>query len=180
MSKPVKNLIVESYRRRFGEEPGAVLIDIRGLDANTNNAMRAGLAEKGIRLTMVKNSLARKAVEATPLEPLEPMIEGSIAFAYGGESVVDGARALIDYAKETPEIEFRGALLEGQLFGPDQIEALSKYPTRDEAIADVLTLVVSPARNLAGQITSGGSNVAALVKRIEEKREAGEAIGASA
>ena len=60
MSKPVKNMIVAEYQRRFGELDSAVLIDIRGVDANTNNAMRAKLNGKEMRVTIVKNSLAKR------------------------------------------------------------------------------------------------------------------------
>ncbi|MDX1683407.1 MAG: 50S ribosomal protein L10 [Phycisphaeraceae bacterium] len=171
MSKPVKEMIIESYRQRFGDAAGAVLVDLRGIDANTNNALRQALAAKGIRITMVKNSLARQAVDGTALEPLRDMIDGSCAFVYGAESVVEVARALVEHAKDIEDLDFHGALLEEQVFGSDEIDRLSKFPTRDEAIADVLTLLVSPGRTLAGQVAAPGRKLAGLLKALEERAE---------
>ena len=92
MSKPVKNLITEAYRQRFAKIDSAVMIDLRGVSANENNALRHHLQEQSIRVTVLKNSLAKTAFEGTSLQPICQVIEGSCALAYGGESVVDVAR----------------------------------------------------------------------------------------
>ena len=70
MSKPVKEMIVAEYTKRFEDVDSAVLIEIRGLDANDNNRLRGELAKNSIRITILKNSLARKAFEGGPLEGL--------------------------------------------------------------------------------------------------------------
>lgn len=171
MSKPVKNLITESYRRRFGALDGAVLIDIRGIKSNKANDLRAGLAAKKIKVTVVKNSLARLAIKGTALDGIGEMLQGPNAMVFGGESVVSVARALIEATKEMEGFVFKGAIMDGQVFAADQIKALSEYPTKDEAQAKVVTLILSPARKLVGQITSPGAKLAALVKAIQEKKE---------
>ncbi|MHC4142730.1 MAG: 50S ribosomal protein L10 [Planctomycetota bacterium] len=76
MSKPVKELIMADYQKRFAGLDQALLIDIRGIGANESNALRLDLAQKTIRVTVVKNSLARKAFSGTGLEPLTPALEG--------------------------------------------------------------------------------------------------------
>jgi len=169
MSKPVKSLIIESYRRRFAEVEGAVLVSIRGLESGSNTKLRADLNGKNMQMAVVKNSLAKQAFNGTPMEMIGQLLDGPCAMVFGGESVVNVARVLIDAVKTQPEVEFRGALMEGILFGPNEIEALSKYPTRDEAIANTITLVLSPARNLAGAIASPGAKLAGIIKAIEEK-----------
>jgi len=181
MSKPVKDLITDSYRQRFEGVEGAVLIDIRGIDANANNRFRDSLREKSIRVTVVKNSLAKRAWSDTTLQPLTDLLDGSSAAVYATDedtSVVSVARELINWAKELKTLEFKGAVLDGIQFGPDQIKALSEYPTREEAQAQVITLLLSPARNLAGQIAGPGGKLAAIIKAIEEKLEKGEEIKA--
>ncbi|MHC4709646.1 MAG: 50S ribosomal protein L10, partial [Planctomycetota bacterium] len=100
MSKPVKELIMADYQRRFAGLDQALLIDIRGIGANESNALRLDLAQKTIRVTVVKNSLARKAFSGTGLEPLTPALEGPSALAYGAESVVDAARVLVEWARK--------------------------------------------------------------------------------
>ena len=179
MSKPVKNLMTEVYRQRFADQDGAVVVDIRGIEANDVNEFRSQLAEKEIRVSVVKNTLAKRALAGTPMEGVGTMLEGPSTLVYGGASVVDVARHLIDLAKQLGDLEFKGAWMEGQAFGPDQIKELSEYPTREEAQAQALQAVLSPGRNLAGQITGPGAKIASLVKAIEEKLEKGETIKAA-
>jgi len=176
MSKTVKKLLTDSYREKFGDLDQALLVDIRGIDAVANNELRNELAGKDIRITVLKNTLAQAAIQNTALEPLKDLIDGPTAMVYGGESVVNVAREMVDRAKKIEALELKGAVLDGQLFGPDEVERLSKYPTREEAVAEVVTLVLSPAKNLAGAIKGPGSTLASIIKAIEEKRENGEEI----
>ncbi len=181
MSKPVKNLITDAYRSRFEGLNGAVVIDIRGIESNDNNTLRAGLAQKQIKVSVVKNSLAQRAFQGTDLEQINTILEGPSAMVYpAGDdvSVVSVARELIDWAKKIKDIEFKGALMEGIVFGADEIDALSKYPTREEAQAKVVQLFLSPAQNLVGSILSPGRKVAGLVDAIKDKLEKGEEIKA--
>ena len=179
MSKPVKNLITESYKNRFEGVAGAVLIDIRGVESEDNNRMRTELAQKHIKVTVVKNSLARRAFEGGQLASLGDMLNGPSAMVYpvsDETSVVSVARELLTWAKQIEKLELKGALMEGIKFGPDEIEALSKYPTREEAQSQVVQLLLSPAQNLVGQIVGPGRKVASLVEAIREKLEGGEEI----
>ncbi|XAL99459.1 50S ribosomal protein L10 [Phycisphaeraceae bacterium D3-23] len=179
MSKPIKNLIAKAYAQRFEGVTGAVLVDIRGVEANDNNALRNELATKQIKITVVKNSLAKKAFEGSDLEGLNDLIDGPSAMAYPVSddiSAVTVARELMDWAKKLEHLEFRGAILDGIQFGPDEIKKLSEYPTKEEAHAKVVTMLLSPGKNLAGAIKSPASNIAGILKTIQEKLEAGETI----
>lgn len=179
MSKPVKELITESYRQRFADVSGAVLVDIRGVDANNTNALRAEMAGKGVRITIVKNTLARKAFEEHDLGKLNELLEGGSALVYpsnGEATVVNIARDLIRWAKQLDQLQFKGAVMEGIVFGPDEIDALSKYPTREEAQAQVVQLVLAPAQKLVGSILGPGQQLAGLVDGIRQKLEDGEQI----
>ncbi len=177
MSKPVKNMIIEDYKERFGDTQDALVIGLRGISSNDTNAIRDGLAAKSIRVTVVRNKLFGQAFGDTGLANLSEVLSGANAVAYGAESVVDVAREIIALVKKFPDIELKGAVLDGELFeGADGIERLSKFPTRDEAIAKDVTLVLSPGRKLMGAVKGPGSQIAGILKAIEEKLEKGEAI----
>jgi large subunit ribosomal protein L10 len=173
----MKELIIRDYEARFEGVDDAMLISIRGVDAISNNKIRLGLAEKDIQVTVLRNALAKSAFKGTNLEALVPMLEGPNALVYGAESVIDVARQIVDLLKEFPDIGLNGAVLDGELFeGAEGVRQLSTFPTRDEAIVQAVTLILSPARNLVGQIKGPGSRIVGLVKAIEEKLEKGEAI----
>ncbi len=179
MSKPVKNLITESYKKRFEGLTGAVVIDIRGIEANDNNTLRAELAEKQIKVAIVKNSLARRAFEDTDMAGLRDVLTGPAALVYPTSdetSVVSVARELIDQAKKLANLEFKGALLDGILFGPDEIKKLSEYPTKEEAQAQAVQILLSPGQNLAGAAVGPGRKIASIIKALQDKLEAGEEI----
>jgi large subunit ribosomal protein L10 len=151
-------------------------VDIRGIDAVTNNQLRNDLAGKQIRITVLKNTLAIAALKDTELGPLTDLIDGPTAMVYGGESVVNVAREMVEKAKQIEALELKGAVLDGTVFGADDVERLSKYPTREEAVAEVVTLILSPGRNLAGSIKGPASKLASIIKAIQEKLEDGEEI----
>src|SRR5262249_16828851 len=83
MSKPVKNPIPASYKKRFGDLEGAVLVNVRGIKSNDNNKLRQDLAVQKVKVTVVKNSLAKRALEGTKLQQLCDMLEGPCAVVYG-------------------------------------------------------------------------------------------------
>ena len=177
MSKPVKEMIIRDYQKRFGALEGAVVIDIRGIDANDNNEFRTGLHHKDIRVTVVKNTLARKALGGTQLESLRPAFEGPSALAYGSETVVNVARELVDWARKVKMLDLKGAVLDGEYFdGEAGVKRLAAFPTREEAQARVVQLVLSPARNVLGAANAPGGRILGIVKQIQEKLEAGETI----
>jgi len=177
MSRPVKELMMRDYQERLGDLEDAVLVRMRGIDSNTTNTIRRDLQKKEIRVTLVRNKLFLKAFEDTNLTALAPLLEGQNTVAYGSESVVHVAREFVELIKTYPDVELRGAVLDGQLFeGEDGVKALSKYPTRDEAIAQTVTLILSPARKLMGAVKGPGGRLLGIVKAIEEKLEKGEAI----
>lgn len=177
MSKPIKELIVEDYKKRFVDIDGALVVDIRGMTSNENNTLRMGLSKKNIRVTIVKNTLARKAFAGTKLGVLGESLEGPSALAYGAESVIDVARELVDWAKKIKQLTLKGAVLDGTYYeGAEGVKRLSTFPTKEEAQAKVVQLILSPASNLLRAATSPGSNILGIVKEIQERLEKGQAI----
>jgi len=178
MSKPVKDLIIAEYRKRFAGVTGAVVVEIRGLDASANNRMRTKFRAGGVHVTVVKNDLARKAFADGPLATLDAALAGPSAVVYAGErSVVDVARDLVKFATEVKEMELKAACLDGIFFaGKEGVQRLSKFPTREEAQAKVVSLLLSPARKVVGCAVSPGSRILGIVKEVESRLEKGEAI----
>ena len=107
MSKPVKEMIVAEYKRRFDDVTSGLLIDIRGIEANVNNELRVDLQQQDIHITVLKNSLAKTAFQDTELEGLADLIEGPSALAFGGNSVVEVARSLVKWAKKIKKLELK-------------------------------------------------------------------------
>ncbi len=172
MSKPVKDMILADYKRRFQDVEDALLIDIRGINANDNNTMRLGLAAKDIRVTVIKNSLACKAFAGTRLEALSSVLQGPSAVVWGAESVVDVARELVQWSRKVGELDLKAAVLDGELFEGDAgVKRLSALPTRAEAQARIVQLVLSPGAAVLGATLAPGASILGIVKEIQDRRE---------
>ena len=177
MSKSVKTLMIRDYDTRLEGHDNALLISVRGIDAITTNKLRQELAAKDIKITVIRNALARQVVKDSGLSALEPLLKGPSALAYGAESVIDVARELMKWGKEIEKLEMKGAVLDGQLFeGHAGVEALSKFPTREEALAKLVSSVLGPARKLASCAKAPASNIASGLKTMQDKLEKGETI----
>lgn len=177
MSKQVKEMIIREYKTRLSGINDATLISVRGVKTTDTTKLRGVLRKKNVRMSVVRNSLAKKALAGSGLEPLFPMLEGNSALIYGEASVVEVARELTKILAEMPAIEIKGAVLDGQLFtGAKGVKELSKYPTKAEAQGQTVTMLIGPGRKLAAQIKGPGSSLAGIVKAIETKLEKGETI----
>ena len=170
MSKRVKSLIERDLSNRFKDVEAVAVINPRGINAIKNNNIRRKLREQGMRMTVVKNTLAKRATANTKIKQLENLLDGPSAVIYGKASMSQVARILLEEKKADDKIELRGIFFDGEVYVGDKgIEQVSKLPTREEAIGQLIALVLSPGKNLAGAIKAPGSKLASILKTIEEK-----------
>ena len=183
MSKPVKALIRDELTQRLEGVTSLAIVGLTGINAITTSEIRKRLSEKEIRLLVVKNALARQAFKACGLDVACDLLDGPCALVYGGDNVVSIVRELFDIRKEqAKELVVKAAVMDGEPFGPDRVDALSKFPTRDEAIGTIVSCALAPGMKLAACILAPGSKIASLIKTIEESHaeEAAEAAAAEA
>jgi large subunit ribosomal protein L10 len=173
MSKLVKDLITKELTSRLRELEGVAVINPRGIDANKNHGIRRRLREKGLRMTVVKNNLARRAVKGGKLEGFDKLLDGPSAVIYGEASAAQIARQLLEEKKKDETLELRGVFFDGEVYvGEKGVEKVSKLPTREEAIANVLAAILGPGRKLAAAIKGPGGTLGAILKTIEQKAPA--------
>lgn len=172
MSKTVKDLISKEYAAKFDGIDSACVVNVVGLDAISTNRLRGDLREKSIKIQVIKNRLARRALTDSPLGPLAASLDGPCALVTGGESVIDVAKLLVDLKKTYPKIELKQAMLEGD---PDlvEVEQVAKMKNRIETLGEVAMLIASPGGNLAGAINGPGGRLAGCVKAIADKEDGG-------
>lgn len=179
MSKPVKDLITRELAGRYRGVDSACVVDLTGLDAVSTHRLRGGLRSRGIRLQVVKNRIARRAFAGTPLEPLGNSLDGPCALATGGESVVDVAKELTQWAKELPALKLKQAIVEGDpALVP--VEELARWKSRSETLGEVVLMIASPGRRLAGCLAGPGGRIAGCVRAIVDKLEKSQGPEASA
>lgn len=172
MSYFVKSLVQNQYEQVFGDVNEFVVVDMTGVSGVDNNILRGELQKKGIRMTVVKNSLMRLVLQKMDMENACSVFEsGPCTVAYGGDSVVDVAKEMIDWAKKIKAIEPKGAYVDGTLMLGDGVKELSKMPTRAELQGQVVQLIKSPGANVAAALIGPGSVIAGCVESLIEKLE---------
>lgn len=171
MSKFVKDLITRDLAGRLKDVEGVAVINPRGINAIKNNAIRRRLHEKGLRMTVVKNTLAKRAVQdGSKLKGFEALLDGPSAVVYGEASIAAIARLVLDEKKNDDTIELRGVFFDGEVYaGQKGVEQASRLPTREEAIGNLVGMVLAPGANLVAALKAPGGRLGAVLKAIEEK-----------
>ncbi len=170
MSKTVKSLVIKELTHKFGDSDAVAVINPRGIDAIKNNNIRRKLHDKGVKMTVVKNTLAKKAVGDGKLKGFDALLDGPSAVIYGKASISEIARMLLDEKKLIENLELRGIFFDGEIYtGQKGVEEVSKLPTRQEAIGILVAAMLGPGKKLAGAIKGPGGKLAAVLKSIEEK-----------
>lgn len=168
MSKQVKGWIIQDLQRRLQGTTEFLVVDTSRIDAVTTNQWRRALRAKGIHVLVVKNSLARRALESNGITALNPVLEGPSALVYGGEDIVALSKEITRWAKELPDLQIKGGTVENKTLGPQDVEALSKSPGRQELIGHIVTLALSPASRLIGALLGPGATIAGQLKSKAE------------
>lgn len=172
MSYFVKKLVQNEYEEAFDGVNEFVVIETKGVSGNDNNMLRGELKKKGIRMTVVKNSMMRLALQKLEMENASCIFEaGPCTVVYGGDSVVDVAKEIMDWGKKVKAIKPKGAFVDGTVMDNEGVKDLSKMPTRAELQSQVVQIVLTPGSNVAGALTGPGGVIAGCLKSLIEKLE---------
>lgn len=180
MSKLVKKMLSDDLRRRLAGVEHALVVNVAGLDAQRTFKLRRELRAKNINLMVVKNSVARRAMEGTPLAAAFEQMEGALAVVWGGEDVVSLAKEVIRLAEDKNFAPFaaRGGAMEGARLTAEQVKEVSKWPTRAEQLSLLLGQILGPGGRLAGQLLGPGGALASQIKQLAEGSTPAESVEA--
>ncbi len=177
MSKKIKAMELTALRGAIGEARDYVILEPVKFDAAADYQFRKTLREKKIRAMMVKNSYAKKVFGELGLNAGE-VWQSTTLLCWGGANIKELSTTIETAIKATkkdpkaPEkLKVKTAVSDGQ---PVTLEAATKIPTREEAIANVLGCAIAPGANLVAAILGSGATLAAIVKAVEEKAKVGD------
>jgi large subunit ribosomal protein L10 len=181
MSKLVKGLITDELSNRLKDVDGLGVINPRGIDAIKTHGIRRRLREKGLRMLVVKNTLAKRAVGDGKLKGFDKLLDGPSAVIYGKASIAVIAKTLLEEKKNDEKLELRGIFFDGEIYPGDKgIESASKLPTREEAIGALVGAILGPGRKLAAALKGPGGKLGAVLKTIEDKAKEKEGAAPAA
>ncbi len=177
-----KKAIVSELVERINNSITGVVVCYEGINTEDDTKLRKELRENDVKYTVVKNTLLSRACDETGLEDLKPVLEGTTALATSDSEYAAAARILCGYAKDHENFKVKSAYLDGAVIDMDTITALSKLPTRDVLLANVLGAFQAPiasfARAIQAVVDKGGAEACLAEKAAAPAEEAAEEAAA--
>lgn len=171
--RPLKELQVGQIAEKLRTAKVVVLTDYRGLSVAQLGDLRAKLRQSDVEYRIIKNSLAKRAAEDAGHADLGPALKGPVAFALGYDDLSAPARLLGEWVRATRlKLDITGGLVEGRVYGPEQIRQLADLPSREVLIARLLGTLQTPIAQLVGIIQAPVQNLVGLLEAYQNKLEA--------
>ena len=174
MKKEVKDTIIVELGQKLKDYPHFYLVDVTGLNAGDTSSLRRKCYKQEIKMVVVKNTLLRKAFEASDIDfsELFGVLKGSTAVLFSN-TANSPAKLLKD--KEivkagVPSLKAAYAE-EGFYVGADKLDALVSIKSKNEVIADIVALLQSPAKNVVSALQSGANTIHGVLKTLGERPE---------
>jgi large subunit ribosomal protein L10 len=181
MNRDDKAQAISEFSEGIGKATNAFLITFKGITVPQVTELRKQVRDSGSEYVVVKNTLALIAVKDSPLTQLKDKFTGETAVAYNTTDAVALAKVLTKFAKDVPVVQFKGALLAGQVVPAAEIQNIANLPSREELVSKLLYLMQHPIRGLAVVLNGTVRNLAVVLDQIaQQKGGGGEAPAAEA
>ena len=167
-----KQTIVAEVNEAAGSAMSAVLADYRGLTVAQMIERRAKARASGVYLRVGRNTLAKRAIEGTEYECLTEALVGPTLLAFSQEDPGSAARLLADYVKEFKKLEVKALSIGGELLGADQLSRIAKLPTRDQALALLMSVMLAPITKLARTLNEVPAKLVRTVAAVRDQKQA--------
>ena len=171
MTKQEKVQEIQDLTSEITSVKNLYLTDIAGLDATQTTALRRACFNANIRLSVVKNTLLAKAMEASEKDfgELKSVLKGNTSLMIS-ETGNAPAKLIKDFRKKSDKPLLKGAYIEETIYiGDDQIDYLESIKSKEELIGDVISILQSPVKNLILALESGKSNLSGILKTLSDR-----------
>ena len=167
-----KQQIVAEVNEVAASALSAVIADYRGLTVAEMTEMRVKARETGVYLRVVRNTLAKRAVEGTEYECLNDAFVGPTLLAFSQEEPGAAARLIKEYAKDYAELEVKALSIGGALLGADQLDRVAKLPTLDQARSMLMSVMQAPVVKLARTLNEVPGKLVRTIAAVRDQKQA--------
>ncbi len=171
MTREEKAVVIQDLTSQLAENATIYLADISGLDAGTTSDLRRACFKANIKLSVVKNTLLAKAMEASEKEfgELPEVLKGNTSLMFS-ETGNGPAKLIKAFRKKSEKPLLKGAFVEEAIYiGDDNLDTLVSIKSKEEMIGEIIGLLQSPAKNVISGLKSGGGKLAGILKTLSER-----------
>ncbi len=170
MKKEEKIRVVSELQGKFEKAKGIVFTDYRGLNVEEITDLRNNLRAAALEYRVVKNSLARRAAEGTPVDGAADIFSGPVGIAVGYDDPLLLVKRVLEFSKANEKLEIKGGLIEGAVCSVEQIKAISALPPREVQLSMLVGAMQSPLSKFAGLLNSTVAQFVYALEALKEKR----------
>ena len=168
LSLKQKQAVVEEVAEVARSAHSVVAAEYRGMTVTEMTALREKSKQSGVHLRVVRNTLARRAFEGTEFECAQDRLKGPLVLAFSRDEPGAAARVVRDYAKSNDKLKVSFVAFDGKAMDAPAIDQLASLPTREEALAQLMSVLLAPATKLVRTVAEPH---ASLVRVVEAMRE---------
>ncbi|APG60060.1 50S ribosomal protein L10 [Christiangramia salexigens] len=173
MTREEKSQVIEDLTAQLAGFPTIYLADISGLDAGSTSNLRRACFKADVKLSVVKNTLLAKAMEAAEKDfgELPTVLKGNTSIMLS-ETGNAPAKVIKEFRKKSEKPLLKGAFVAEAIYvGDDYLETLVNIKSKEEVIGDIVGLLQSPAKNVVSALKSSGGKLAGILKTLSEKED---------
>lgn len=166
-----KKAIVADVNETAANALSLVVADARGVTAGAMDDLRKQARENGVSLRVVRNTLAKRAIEGTEFECVTDALKGPSIFGFSMEDPGAAARLFKDFAKEQEKFEVKVLSVGGQSLDAGQIDVLAKLPTLDQALGQLASVMIAPVTKLVRTFNEVPTKVTRVVAAVRDQKQ---------
>ncbi len=165
-----KKVLVEDLNKIAQEAFSVIAVDYRGTNVPDLTQLRKEAKSQSVQLKVIKNTLAKRALENTKFDSLNEILTGPTLLAFSMNDFQSAAKLLKDFAAKEESFEVKGLSIGEGFLEPNELKALASLPSKEEAISMLLGLIQAPLNKLAGTLNEVPSQLVRTVNAVSQTK----------